>query len=231
VETAATALELLKSALAECGVRADRIEATAAQLTQPPPSFQISGWDPEGTETEIKARIPFNGDTAAMMLRPNDADATWHTLTRAERKRVRRLWASAMSPDSFSASFRGRPSEIDSALIVYCCRLIRETSGQSRFRVTRTGGEATPGGPMWRALVAALPLAFSFLADFVGAPTPRIRGRSETILEIAKVARSQHFENWCRKLGLGRQADDVAGAPASFRLAVSLARRRPQKAS
>jgi hypothetical protein len=144
-------------ALDACGVSADRIPQTIEWLTRPPLSFHLSFLD--------NAVAAFDTDGAAQMLRlmegTPELEATWATLTSAERKRARRGWE--MAP-------RGRPPVIDPALVIYCARVICEASGRQQFRFSRpaTGGKA--GGPMWRALMEALPRALSHLSSQFGEP-------------------------------------------------------------
>jgi hypothetical protein len=205
----------LRCALEACGVRVDLIPQTIKRLTRPPISLRISASD--GPKTEI----PFDQDTAARMFRLNegkpDPEVTWTKLARLERKRAERLWHWAVNePDGFNVAPQGRPPDIDSVLVVYCARVICEASGQRQFKFRRPMGGGAPGGPMWCALVKALPSEF--------------RNSPETIAEIITATRSKKFAKLCETLGLGPASSDIDRDPATLRLAISLTRRsRPRK--
>jgi hypothetical protein len=81
---------------------------------------------------------------------------------------------------------------------------------------------------MWHALVAALPLAESFLARIEGPrPSARLRkigNHAETIVDVIKTARSKAFSDCCLELSLGPGSNDVADHPATFRFALMVAR-------
>ena len=213
-------LAALHRALAECGIDTEKIPSTAERLTNPPKSFFISSWDPPGTESATRSEVGFDPDMAARTLRLNegkyDPKATWKSLTRSERKRAERVWNSMLAPDELNVTPQGRPSEIDSALVLYCTRVLREASGRARFEFMRPMGGGAPGGPMWRALIEALP--------------PEFKEHAETIAEIVTATRSPKFVKWCREFGLKQASSDVAEHPAMFRRVISLARRsRPPK--
>jgi hypothetical protein len=167
---------------------------------------------------------------AARMLRlhqgkPNPR-ATSKSLSRTERKQATRLWQWALDTD-LHTSPQGRPPVVDGALVLYSSRTLAEACGQtgSEFSRPRTG--RAPAGPMWRALIAALPLAESFLAclDGPSPPVPReIANHAGAIVDILKTARSKTFEACCRELNLGPNSGDVADHPATFRLALMVAR-------
>jgi hypothetical protein len=218
-------------ALADCRVRNDQIPQTAIRLTEPPESLQL----PTLKQTEcanalVRVAVPFDGDMVARMLRREenqpDAGATWKALTPRERKRAKRLWAWALDAGLDSAP-QGRPSVIDSALVLYCSRVIAEACGQPRLKLSRPPDGGAPYGPMWRALMAALPLAELFLARADGnfSSKPRDRGdQQETIVDIVKTARTKEFRDYCRMQHLGPSSDDVVQHPATFRRALMLAR-------
>jgi hypothetical protein len=227
-------LQPLYRALAECGIAANQIAQTVERLIPPPLSFHISASDNDATKL---ATLVFDGDVAARMLRLNeghpDSEAKWKTLTRSERKQAKRLIDFALGPDNLGVTPQGRPSKTDAAIVVYCVRVLREACGVSRFEFSRPPDGGAPRGPMWRALMAALPVVELSLARMVGAPAPtpsEITGRAETVAEIVKAARSAKFAEWCQHFGLGPSSNDVAGQPATFRYAMSLARRARQRA-
>jgi hypothetical protein len=250
-------LEPLNQALAKCGIGAEDIAYVADRLSRPPLSFgQTARADPRmfserfpgGTVIypdsttgtwEAKPR-KFDGDMAARMRRlkegPPDKAATWKSLSRAERKAARRLWDWTGKAHGLSVTPQGRPPAIDPALVLYLIRVLCEASHQAEFRFSRTskvpGEPKVPGGPMWRALIEALPLAQNFLAIRFGAPASgRIstKGVGETIAEIARVTRSKSFKNLSQTLGLGTTADDVAGSSAYARAVINNARSRKSR--
>jgi hypothetical protein len=212
----------LLQALAECGVDDAEIAQVAQQLARPPLTFRP---DP----TRLRG---FDRDTAARLLsvdenRP-DPHATWKSLSRAQRKRAKRSWDWLARDHGLSATPQGRRPLIDAALVLYCIRVLCEASGQPRFKFSRPPAGDLFGGPMWRALNEALPLAQQFLAARFGTPAiPRnkIDHHAEAIAGIAKLTRSTQFEKWCRRLGLGPRADDVATNASTFRLAIAYARK------
>jgi hypothetical protein len=210
----------LHRALAECGVASEKISRTAERLTNPPISFHLSSSDPSGTASVIRSVVGFDRDLAARMLSLNegrsDPEIKWANLSRSDRKRAERLWNSALEPDELNVTPRGRPSEIDSARVLYCARILCEANGQARFKFRRPMGGGAPGGPMWRALVEALP--------------PESKKHVESIADNVGVTRKPKFVRWCREFALGPTSTDVAEHPAMFRAAISLARRsRPLK--
>src|SRR5262249_19489033 len=154
-----------------------------------------SAWDPPGTGLAIRSVVGFDRDMAARMLRLNegrpDPKATWANLTRSERKRAERLWNLELGPDELRVTRQGRPPVIDAALVVYLTRVICEANGRRKFRFSRSVFGA-PDGPMWRALIQALPLAQSFLARLATPPLthPKISKHAETVAEIVSVIRS-----------------------------------------
>jgi hypothetical protein len=227
----------LFAALAECGLSTLLILQTATRLTELPESLHLpASGRAEHANALINNIVEFDGDMAARMLRVNerqlDPGATWATLTRAERKRAKLLWNWALD-SGFDSSPQGRPSVIDSALVLYCSRLLAEACGTPEFMFTRPMNGGAPRGPMWRALMAALPLAESYLLRVNGEFAPRLREinvHAETIAEILVVARqsSTQFAKFCWRFKLGLRSGDVAEHPAMFRYAVSHARRSRQ---
>jgi hypothetical protein len=236
-------LSPLCRALAECGVGADEIPSTARRLVRPPLSLgQTAAGDPEiGTgafrlyELAKKNRT-FDGDTAARLLRLHegrpDPHAKWKTLSLAERKRARRLWTWIGETHGLSITPQGRSPVIDPALVLYCTRVLCEASGRPQFTFSRPADGGTPRGPMWRVLIEALPIAQRFLALRFRTPViacSEINSHAESVAEIVKRSRSKHFKDWCQKLDLGPEADNVAGNPSTFRLAIAYARKSRQR--
>jgi hypothetical protein len=178
----------------------------------------------------LDATDPFDGDMAARMLRLEETgqphpEATWKSLTRAERKRARSLWEWARDT-SLEPGRRGRPQEMDSALVLYCSRVLAEECEKPKFKFSRPVDGGNPRGPMWRVLTAALPLAESYLALMNGEDfTPRnIEHHAETIAEIVTVSRTEEFEAQCLALGLQLTPSDIAQHPGTYRYAMMLVR-------
>jgi hypothetical protein len=237
-------LQPLFHALAESGVGNRLILQTVARLTQPPESLHIPTSDrTELANSVLKTIVGFDEDMAARMLRLDegapDAAATWKGLTRAERKRAKHRWDWALDAGLDTAP-QGRPPAIDSALVIYCARVLAEACGKQAFKFSRPTDGGAPYGPMWRALMLALPMARESLAS--GAPvsvgtasttaSTENSDHAETVAEIVTAARSSKFTAKCCDLGLGATANDVAQHPATFRYAVMFARRpgrRPQR--
>jgi hypothetical protein len=231
-------LQPLFSALAKCDLSTRIIVQTVDRLIKPPESLRLPGPDcTEPANSIIKTIVDFDGDMAARMLRLNEdgpyPEATWKALTAAERKRAKRLWEWALDPGLDTAP-QGRPSKIDPALVLYCARLLREASGESRFKFSRPPTGGRPGGPRWRALIMALQIAQASLtragpvlanrAD--GTASQELSAHAEIIAEIVNLdRRSKLFAAYCGHFGLGSStANDVAEHPAMFRYSVMLAR-------
>jgi hypothetical protein len=232
----------LHRALAECGIAAEQIDQVAKQLTRPPLSIGRTTSDDRAADATIQLsggrhrkvkniEHPFDGDAAARMLRLNegkpDPDAKWGTLSRAERKRAKRLWDWFGKPHGLSVTPTGRPPAIDPALVIFLTRVLCEATGGLRFPFSR--------GPMWRALIEALPLAQSFLAYRFGMPATgrtgttrrdlRVSSHLEGIAEVIRATRSTTFNNLCKMLELVPSSDDVAAKPSEFRVVIAYARR------
>lgn len=227
----------LYNALAGLGLPELEILKALSRLTEPPKSLSLP--DPECTETAntlLNTLVEFDGDGAALMLRmsegQHDPKATWHGLTGSERKRAKRLWSRGLDAGLDTAS-QGRPSKVDGALVLYCTRVLAEACGHSRFKFSRPTDGGAPTGPMWRALMIALPLAASGLASVEGLfrSASEIVWDSETVADLVTVARSKRFANLIEEWNLGLGSSDVARQPSTFRLALSVARRpRPLRA-
>jgi hypothetical protein len=215
--------EALYRALAELPLSKLLTLQAASRLTEPPESLSLPTPERTAMANEVVDKlVGFDGDMAARMLRLNygqpDPKATWTDLNRAERKRAKLLWRSALD-SSLDASPQGRPPAVDTALVLYCSRVLTEACGRDRFEFSRSPVGGPPSGPMWRALIAALPLAELYLASADGGAVTgsEFSNHSETIAEIVKVDRSNAFKLLCRKKKLGRTANDVAQHPAVFR--------------
>jgi hypothetical protein len=243
-----TELEPLFKALVECGKRYPRIRShrvlgcTMERLTCPPASFQI----PPASITDLANSLlkhvlnaidddPFN-DIEAPILRLNegqsDPNAKWKRLSRAERKRAHRLSSWALDTGLGAVTQRGRPTKIDPALVLYCARVIAVGCGQTDFKFSRPHEGGRPTGPMWRALMAALPLAQTSLArgDAPTRTSASIGRQAEAVAYTLKIARSQKFRTHCWELGLGSDAGDVEEHPETFRLALASSRSLRERA-
>ena len=214
--------EALYRALGKCPVGSDQISQVAQRLVRPPLSLRPVFNEP----------LHFDRDGAARLLhldegRP-DPEAKWKALSRAERKRAKRLWDWTGSNHGLSVTLQGRPPIIDAALVLYCIRVLCEASGLPEFKFSRPADGGALGGPMWQALIEALPIAQQFLARRYGTPVicrSKINDHAETIAGIVKLTRTKHFKDLCRELGLGSGCDDIAHKPSEFRLAIACTRK------
>src|SRR6266496_1571037 len=90
-------LQPLFRALANCGIGNRLIPETIERLIEPPEALHIPASDRTNlANSVIETIVNFDGDMATRMLRTGEGrpnpKATWKALTRAERKRARRLW-------------------------------------------------------------------------------------------------------------------------------------------
>ena len=136
----------LQRALEACNVSAELIPETIKRLTHPPLSLHISASD------DPKIELGFDRDDSARMLFLNegkpDPKVRWTMLSPAERKRAKRLWNWAVNkPDCLNIAPQGRPSVVDTALVIYCVRVICEASGRQKFRTSRPPDGGAPRGP------------------------------------------------------------------------------------
>jgi hypothetical protein len=208
-------------ALNECGVAADQIPQTVERLTRPPLIFGLSALpDPAGITIQGD-----DDDAAAQLLSIDkgrfDPLAKWKALSYNERKQARRLWDGFGKHHGLSSTPRGRPPALDDALVLYCARALCEASGKERFPFGR--------GPMWRALIEALPIAQLFLARRYrthALTRDEIDAAAESIAEKVTLARSKEFAHWSQEFGLGFGSHDVANAAVSFRAAMMYARKK-----
>jgi hypothetical protein len=200
-------IEALCRALEACGVKTELIPQTVERLTNPPASLWLSASD-AATRSDIDAHVLFDGDLGASMLRLNegtpDQQGTWTNLTRSERKRAERLWNWALGPDALSVTPKGRPPKIDSALVLWCLRVLVEASEETRFKFSRTYRDdrsGLPTGPGWRAFLLALDVARASLdrlvptaAGYFGAALQLDDPRhAETIAQIAQTAAQRYL--------------------------------------
>ena len=235
-------LEPLFRALLKCKtIRSHRMLAqTMERLRAPPSSLCLAPQNGVQVANEIlKSTVVFDsnvdGDVAARMLQNEQQDAAlkWKTLSSKEKKRARRRWDGLLDV-RLEAPTPGRPAEIDSALVVYCAQIIAQACGASRFKYSKPPAGGAPRGPMFRALMAALPLAQSFLiraAKGTASPDPsEINGHAEAVVQIVDLARSGEFQACCQELGIGTGVRDVVEHPKIFRLALANARRQRRTA-
>jgi hypothetical protein len=230
-------------ALAECGIGADDIPQVAERLVKPPISIGFSAAAPSADfelTTELSGEHEMlslkereaDRDMDARMLRLNegqpDPGVMWEALSRAERKRAKSLDDWTTKEHGLSVTPQGRPPGIDPTLVLYCSRVLCESAGELEFRFSRVSGVLS--GPMWRALIEALPLAQLFLKrrsgqltiarDSIKKPDHR-KIHPESIAEIIRVARSEPFKNLSQQLGLGPAAGDIALNAAVCRIAIA----------
>jgi hypothetical protein len=229
IEGVAPEADRLFRALLECGIQDPQVLAhTLERLSAPPVSLHVPSPGRISLMNQvIDSIVPFDKDIAARWLRLNDGspdpDATSKSLTRAERKRAKRLRDWVLDAGLETAP-QGRPADIDGALVVYCTWTIAEAS-QKPLTFSRPSAGGKPRGLMLGALMAALPLAQSFLmrADGTAGPNPH-EISSDAVAGIVATMRSPEFQACCRGLGIGTTAQNVAEHPGRFRLALTLAR-------
>jgi hypothetical protein len=180
----------------------------------------------------------FDEDMAACLLK-SDANAKWSDLSYAERQRAKRSWKAfgrnrvvrhhaKRSPTAMGPRRSGRPTVIDPAILLYCVRILCETSGRTDFPLWRDVIKDELTGPMWPDLIAIFPLMQSYVAARSGMEqtSPHTISRhAEAIAGDIKLAKSDEFRYWCKQLGLGPTAEDVANNADTFRLAFALSRK------
>jgi hypothetical protein len=228
----AAAEKILDSALLDCGLtdpKARRVCVT--RLVNLPDSLLLPMWrhrgvvgtPPEGFVDKVLGEM-FGGerDIWARMLRLNegktDPDATWQSLTRAEQMRATRLRQSIADshPTDISSERKGRPAEIDSALVLYLMFVLLEALGRPRFSYS-TQDEVKRGGPMLRALMAALQLRRAEERSIGAVRTRRDPTADAVVTRIIKTARSDAFRQGAEHLALSLTAHGVAETPSTFR--------------
>jgi hypothetical protein len=233
-----------------------RSHATRCLIRPPLALGQTISGDLE-TDKLAKTLRRFDGDTAASLLRLHEGQPEpgirWKMLSRAEKARAKRLWNWIGKTHRVKGSSpQGRPLVMDTALVLYCMCILSEYSFRKRFRYRRPMNGGAPGGPMWRALIAALPLAQFYLAlrfgttvnipDEIDGPigqlcdslknvvdvvtVTRATGKhAANIADIVKLSRSKQFEKCCRSLDLRLDSNDVALKPPMYRYAIFLTRK------
>jgi hypothetical protein len=241
----ASQIRILSRALEAAGVHAKTISLTVGQLSNPPLALHFSHKD-GALDGESWFPVEFDGDTAAMMLYLGQG-RTWKTLTPTERRKAKRYFYSQLACDGLGVAGKGAPPIIDSALVLWCARVLAEALGLGYLKISRSvkmlhderEHSGPPTGPHIRALIAALKIAQASLrqnaeaivgpGDTVDFADPRHR---ETIAEIVKLdrnatrdRRAKVFSEICASRYLGKKAEDVAGAPQTFREAIMRARK------
>ncbi len=172
-------LKPLFRALSECGkryhhIRNHRVLAqTIARLSEPPASLQTPPPDAsELANSLLKAVVPFNQD-----LQHLRCDATADSWIQIQDGTLFCPLNANVQGGGGRGSLKpglpqlGKADRIKLTWHLYCIALgsSAEGCGQMRFKLSRPPLGGPPGGPMWRALMAALPVAQSFL---VSAETP-----------------------------------------------------------
>jgi hypothetical protein len=234
-------LRALNHALAACGIAADHIPGVAERLTRLCLSFAQSASAGGGVEIypdpitgTWEATPPgFDPGVAARMLQLHDGrldpKQEWKPSS-AEWRRARRLFDWTRKAHGLRVTpQQGRRLQSDTALVLYCIRVLCEATGRPQFRFSRSeSNSGAPGGPMWRALIEALPLAQSFLAVLHPPYGKLFDGQiyAESIAEIIRLTRSKRFDDWCRALHLECNAEDVASQPQVYRVLIAHTRAR-----
>lgn len=179
----------------------------------------VIGMPPEGAVGEVLRQLSGDSkdykDRQAQLLRLNPA-ATWQDLNRAEQMKARRLmhWVAESHPTNISTERKGRRAEIDSAVVLYLVFVLMEALGRDKFSYS-TRDEARRGGPMLRALMAAL--QFHHVADHRAGQTQRGPTPDAVVTRIIKTSRSAEFRQEAERLALRLSAVGVAEAPGTFR--------------
>jgi hypothetical protein len=212
----------LRYALEACGVHIDLIPQTISRLRYPPISLHISA------QAGPEIGLPFDKDDAAELFQHG---ATWANLPPEKRKSAKRFWDWAVNkPDGLNVVPRGRPTEIDSALVLWCSRVLAEANGRVKYARQWQGGRPRS----LDAFMVLLRTSQHSLKQRSGSgetahiDEPR---HAEAIVQILKLDRhsgnnpsAKIFGSISRSLGLGTTADDVAAHPQTFRYAVMKAR-------
>jgi hypothetical protein len=220
------------SALFDCGLTDPKARCMCiTRLANVPESLLLPIWyrigvagaPPEGFLKKILGEM-FEGerDIRARMLRLSegkaDPDATWQNLSRAEQMRATRLWSSIADshPTDISTQRKGQRAKIDSALVLYLMFVLMEALGRPKFSYS-TQDEVTRGGPMLRALMAALQLRRAEEQSIGAARTAQDPTADAVVTRIIKIARSEEFRQEAERLSLSLTADGVAETPSAFR--------------
>jgi hypothetical protein len=232
-------LNSLYEVISKLSIAHEQISAVVQRLIRPPLSLgQNLAPDPEAflnSTVEISAqsglvlkRRIFDPHAAVALLRLENRylapEVTWKMLSRAERKSAKLLWDFSGKSHGLNVTQRGHPTAIDPALVLYCVRVLCEASGKAKFQFKRPMNGGPPGGPMWRALLAALPMAQLFLAQRFGTPVIDFTRHAESLAEIVHLTCTPHFKERPEELAFGDEPDDVAINPFRCRAAVSYAR-------
>jgi hypothetical protein len=133
-----------------------------------------------------------------------------------------RLWQSINDshPTDISIERKGRPAEIDSAVVLYLMFVLTEALGRPKFSYSTQGGEARTG-PMLRALVAALRVLRIADQSLGAAPLARDPTPDTLVTRVIKIVGSDAFSVAAEAWDLALTADAVAASPSTFRLLVA----------
>jgi len=140
------------------------------------------------------------------------SETSWRSLSPEERRRAKKL---GKFVDSDATHRKGRPITVDVPLILYVAFTL-EAMTCSTFGISRPDNSHAvrlPGGPMFRALMAALAL-------HVDQP-PKL----ESVADILKLTKTDRFQGLSERLGLARHAEAVAMRPNEFLLITGLSRK------
>lgn len=239
--------EALDAALIECGVtetgQRDQIFDRLIDLPgglQEPIDHRRGLY---GTSHRASRRALFKSDrdTLAVMLRLKqgrfDLGAAWKELSRAERMAAMRLWDWFTDLSNSSAEPKGRPAELDAALVLYLAFVLREAFGREKFGYSTDPYSRKRGGPMLRALMAALNVhvarerrqqaALDCLRPIGMRDTPA-PPKPEAVLRIIKLVNKPAFKASADNFGLPLCSGGVAENPAQFRhLVLAAGQRKP----
>ena len=223
----------LDDALTQCGIDDDRRCGIADRLVNLPYTLLDQMYYRRGLLVDPSEcfRYRLDNDTLAQILAlnetPNEAPAAWPDLERGEKARAKCLGEYFVSHKNTSAFPQGRPHAVDPAVVLYCAHTLMEATGKPSFPISRPNDEKAgprkPGGPMFRALMAALEIhamrerGISTLLGPIGREDCPPAPQAETVVTILRSMNSKKFTEWAATFGLALTGDSVACFPAAFR--------------
>jgi hypothetical protein len=236
--------DALDAALMKCGlIETERREEVLCRLVELPASLREPIDQRRGlfgaSDSKLRNFFKPDGDTLAQLLCLNHgqlgAGATWKALSRAERMAARRLWDWFADLSDSSTYPKGRPAELDAALVLYLGFVLQEALGRRKFGYSTAADSSRRGGPMLRALMAALnvhvaderrqQVALDCLGPIGVRETPALPIPA-TVLRVVKLANAQAFRTWADRFAFPLTSTAVADHPAEFRHLVALVARR-----
>jgi hypothetical protein len=213
--------QALLTTLQDCARRhsisPERVSAAFKRIIRTPGSLLWSEWRRRGfVEMPVDLRTTTDHETLLDLFcldeGKNRSKTSWRSLSPEERRRAKKL---GKFVDGEATHRKGRPITVDVPLILYVAFTL-EAMTCSTFGISRPDDSRAvrpPGGPMFRALMAALALHVE------RAPNP------ESVADIVQLTKTDRFQRLSERLGLARHAEAVANRPNEFILAIGLSRR------